>query len=98
MAERPAGISQPSIGQKWKRGPQLLADETQPRDPVMGGFRYRVLHVEMEDRNCAAGVFLGQPLQRALHNARSTIAYRAVANEIDIRMVLIGRPKPLEIV
>ena len=40
---------------------QMLADETQPGDAGMGGFRHRPLHVEVKHRFGTAGAFLGQP-------------------------------------
>ena len=76
---------------------QPLADEAQPRNPGMGGFCYRSLHVEMKHRFCAAGAFLGQPPPARVARARSAVAAYALANEIDVD-VLVGRPMPLEIV
>jgi hypothetical protein len=40
---------------------QPLADDAQPLNPGMGGFRYRPLHVEIKHRFRAAGALLGQP-------------------------------------
>jgi hypothetical protein len=40
---------------------EALADEAQPRDPRMRGFRDRPLHIELKDRFRAARAFLSQP-------------------------------------
>ena len=78
--------------------PKPLADEAQPRNPGVGGFRDRSLHIEMKHRLRAAGAFLGQPPPAGIAHARRAIAVDAVADEIDIGVVLVGRPVALEIV
>jgi len=40
--------------------PELPPDEAQPRNPGMGGFRHRALHVEVKHRFCAAGALLSR--------------------------------------
>ncbi len=64
----------------------------------MGGFRHRALHVEMKHRFRAAGAFLGQAPPAGIAHARRAVAGDAVAHEIDIDVILVGRPMALEIV
>src|SRR5208337_5068586 len=89
-------MSHPSNGQKCT-GAEPLADEAQPRDASVGGFRHRPLHVEMKDRFRAAGTLLSQPPPVGVAHTRSTVAPHAVANEVDVD-VLVSRPMPSEIV
>ncbi len=76
---------------------KTLANEAQPGNPGMGGFRHRSLHVEMDDRFRAAGTLLGQPSLAGIAHARCAVAHRAVADEIDVD-VFVGRPMAAEIV
>ena len=92
MAERPAGMSQPSNGQKCTRGAEPLADEAQPGNAGMGGFRHRSLHVEVKDRFRAAGALLGQAPPAGIAHARRAVADGAVAHEIDIGVAPAIRP------
>jgi hypothetical protein len=77
---------------------QTLVDEAQPRNSGMGRFRYRSLHVEMKNGFRAAGAYLGQPASASLAHARLTISGNPITNEVDIDVVLVGRPVPLEVV
>jgi hypothetical protein len=76
---------------------ETLADKAQPRDTCMGGFRHRSLNIELKDRLRAARALLGQPSPAGIAHARSAVAYRAVADEIDVD-VFVSRPMALEIV
>ena len=78
--------------------PEPLADEAQPGNPGMGGFRHRSLHVEMKHRFCAARALLGQAPPASIAHARRAVAECALADEIDIGVILVGRPMALEIV
>ena len=49
-------VERPEMGTRS----EPLADEAQPGNAGMGGFRHRSLHVEMKDRFRAAGALLGQ--------------------------------------
>jgi hypothetical protein len=77
---------------------ETLADEAQPRNSGMGRLRYRSLHVEMKNGFRAAGAFLGQPAPARLAVARRSVAVDAVADEVDIGVIVVGRPVALEIV
>ena len=61
------------------------------------GSAHRSLHVEVIDRFRAASTLLGQPSLAGIVHARCAVAYRAVADEIDVD-VFVGRPMALEIV
>ncbi|MFZ0459404.1 MAG: hypothetical protein WAM17_13355, partial [Rhodoplanes sp.] len=63
----------------------------------MGGFRHRSLHIELENGLRATGTLLGQPPPAGMAHARRAVATQAVANEIDVD-ILVGRPMALEIV
>src|SRR5207237_4057557 len=76
---------------------QLPANEAKPGNSGMGGFRYRSRHVEMEDGFGAAGADLGQPPPARIAHARRTVAANTLAHEIDVGVIFIGRPMPLEI-
>ena len=64
----------------------------------MGGLRHRSLHVEMKYRFRAARALLGQPPPAGLAHACGAVAVKAVADEVDIGVIVIGRPMALEIV
>ena len=64
----------------------------------MGGFRHRSLNVEMEHGFRVACVLLGQPPPSGIAHAHRASTDRSVANEIDVGVVLVGRPMALEIV
>lgn len=55
------------------------------------------MHVEMEDRFGAARALFGQALPARIAHARSAVAAHAIADEIDVD-VLISGPMALEIV
>src|SRR5262249_6682251 len=78
--------------------PEPPANEQQPRDTSVGGFRDRPLHVEMKDGLGAAGALLGEPPPAGVADASGTVAHDALADEIDIGVVVVGRPMVLEIV
>ncbi len=64
----------------------------------MGGFRNLPLNVEMEHRFRTARALLGQAPPAGIAHACRAVAVDAVANEIDIGVILVGRPVALEIV
>jgi len=68
-----------------------LADEAQPGDPCMGGFRHRSLHIEVKHRFCAARALLGQTPPAGIAHTRRAVTAEAVADEIDIDVILVGR-------
>ena len=75
-----------------------FADEAQPGNPSMGGFSYRSLDVEMKDGLRAARAPLGQPTPAGVAHARRAIACHAIADEIDVGVILVRRPMALEII
>jgi len=79
-------------------GAEALADEAQPGNPRMGGFRHRSLHVEVKHGFRAARALLGQPPPAGITHARRAVPQDTVADELDIGVILIGRPMTLEIV
>ena len=64
----------------------------------MGRLRHRSLHVEVKHRFRAARAFLGQTPPPGIAHARRAVADDAVTDEIDIGVILVSRPMPLEIV
>src|SRR5580704_1907387 len=74
-----------------------LADEPQPGNAGMSGFRHRSLHVEMKDRFRTAGALLGQPPPASVAHSHCALAAHAVANKVDVD-VLVCRPMPLEVI
>src|ERR1035437_4431166 len=64
----------------------------------MGGFRHRSLYVEMKDRFGTTRALLGQPSPARVPHAHRAVTYGAVTDKIDIGVVLVGRPMPLEII
>jgi hypothetical protein len=64
--------------------PEPFADEAQPGNPGMSGFRHRSLHVEKKDGKSPP--------------PRVSLARYAAAQGLDRRVVLVGRPMTLEIV
>jgi hypothetical protein len=95
---RAPGRDVPSIERpEMHAGPEPLANEAQPGNPGMGGFRHRSLHVEVIYRFRAASTLLGQPSPAGIAHARCAVAHRAVADEIDVD-VFVGRPMALKIV
>ena len=79
-------------------GPEPLADIAQPGDAGMRGFRHRPLYVELKDRFRAARAFLSQPPPAGIAHPRRTITHRALTYEINVGVILVGRPMALEIV
>ena len=78
--------------------PKPPANEAQPGNPGMGGFRHRSLHVEMKHGLGAAGTLLGEPPPAGVAHARRAVSRHALAHEIDIGVIAIGRPMALEVV
>ena len=76
---------------------QLAADPAQPGDAAVGRFRDAALHVEMKDRFGAAAL-LGDPPPTGAAGAGRGVPAKSVANEIDVGVILVRRPVPLEIV
>ena len=64
----------------------------------MGRFRHRSLNVEVKHRFRAAGALLRQAPPARIASASGAIAHHALADEIDIGVVVVGRPMALEIV
>jgi hypothetical protein len=52
----------------------------------------------MKHRLCAASALLGEPPPTGIANARRAVAHHAVAHEIDVGVVVVCRPMPMEIV
>ena len=77
---------------------QPLADEAQPGNAGMGGFRHRSLHVEMKDGFRAAGPLVGQAPPAGIAHARRAIPGDAIAHEIDMDVILVRRPMAVEII
>src|SRR5919206_4201229 len=64
----------------------------------MGGLRHRALSVETEDRSGRSGPHLRQASPTGIAEAGRAVAHAAVAHEIDIRVVVVGRPMALKVV
>jgi acyl-CoA synthetase (NDP forming) len=64
----------------------------------MRGFRHRSLHVEVKHRLGSAGALLREPPPAGIAGARRAVAHHALAHEIDISVIVVGRPMALEIV
>ena len=79
-------------------GAKLLAQVTQPRQAGVRGLGHTTRHVEVEDRLCRAAAQLCQPAPARITGARSPIATQPIADEIDIRVIAVGRPMALEVV
>src|ERR1700751_5681694 len=58
--------------------PQAPAEQPQPGNPGMGGFRHRALHVEMKHRLGAASALLGEPPPASIAGARGAVAQPAL--------------------
>src|SRR5690554_55014 len=81
---RPTTWDVPAIkGPEMHAGAKALADEAQPGNAGMGGFRHRSLHIEMKHRLRAACSFLGQAPPPRMAHARGAVADDAVAHELD---------------
>src|SRR5262249_10794463 len=79
-------------------GATAMADEPQPGNPRVRRFRHRALHVELKHRLSAAGALLGQPPPTGIAGARCAVAHHALAHEIDIGVIVVGRPMALEVI
>lgn len=74
-----------------------LADEQELGDAGMRRLGDRPLDVKMENRFGSTCALLGQPSPSGIAATGRTIAQRAVADEVDIGVIVIGRPMALEI-
>lgn len=70
----------------------------QPRDSGMRGFGHRPLHVEMKHRLRPGRSLFSYAAPARASLARCAVPSRAEAHEIDIGMIGIRRPMPLEII
>ena len=94
-----AGRNVPAVeGPEMDARPKPLPDEAQPWNASMGGLGHAALHVEMKHRFGAAGARLGQAPPAGTAGARRAGADRPIADEIDVGVVLVGRPMALEVV
>ena len=75
---------------------QSLADEPQPRNSGMGGFRHRSLHVEMKHRFCTAGAFLCQARPAAIASANGAITAHALTERFRLGL-LLDHTAPVEV-
>ena len=76
---------------------QLPAQVQQPRYAGMRGLGDLARHVEVKHRLGRAGPFLRQAAPAGIAGAIGAVAVQTVADEIDIHVVFIGRPVPLEV-
>lgn len=79
-------------------GVKTMAQEPQPGNAGVGGLRHRTLDVEMEHRLRATSPHYRQAPPLAISLAQSPLAGCAIADEIHIGVVLVGRPVALKIV
>ncbi len=77
---------------------KLHPDESQPWKPSVSRLCDLPLHIEMEDGFCAARAQLCQSPPAGVAHPRCTVAVDTVAHELDIGVILVGRPMALEIV
>ena len=72
---RPPGRNIPAVERpEMHAGAEALADEAQPGNPCMGGFRHRSLHVEVKHRFRAARALLGQTPPAGIAHTRRAVA------------------------
>lgn len=64
----------------------------------MGRLGHLALHIEVKDQFRAAGPFLGQTPPAAIAGPRRAVARRNVSHEINVGMILVGRPMTLKII
>ena len=64
----------------------------------MRGFGDRPLHVEMKDRFRGPGALLSCASPSGAAHSCGAITDEAVTDEIDICIVIVGRPVPMEII
>jgi len=85
------------------KGPEMdsvsdaRAQKAQPWNTSVRGFGNRAGHAEMKYRFRARAHFCDSPPARITAAGR-TVSTLAFTNEIDVGVVLIGRPVPLEVV
>src|SRR5215207_2677313 len=87
---RAAGRDVPAV--KWPEmhaSSEALADEAQPGNTGMGRFRHRSLNIEVKHRFGAAGALLGQAPPARIASASGAIAHHALADEIDIGVIVV---------
>ena len=77
---------------------QRPPDEAQPRDSGVRGFGHGPLHVEMKHRLRPRRSLFRQASPAWATLARRAVPGCAIAHEIDIGMIGISRPVPLEII
>jgi hypothetical protein len=74
-----------------------LPDEQQPGNSGVRRLRHRSRHVEMKYRLRATRALLCKSTPKRAANARRAIARGAVADEVDVSVVLVRRPMTLEV-
>jgi len=77
---------------------KALPKEAQPGDAGMGGLGHGALHVEMEHRLRAAGPQFRRPPPPRITHPRRAVPGAAIADEIDIGVILVRWPVALEVV
>ena len=93
-----AGRRGPAVeGPEMHARTELPPQVTQPRQTGVGGLGHAALHIKVED-GLRAAAFLGHPPPAGITRASGPIAMRAVPDEIDIHVIVIGRPMMLEVV
>ena len=64
----------------------------------MGGLGHRTRDIEVKDRLGRAGPDFGQSAPAGISGTGLGVAAGAVADEIDVGVVSVGRPVPLKII
>ena len=77
---------------------KMPAEIAQPGKTRVGGFCNGTGDIEVKNRLGRAGVQLGKTPPTGIARARSAVPVDAVADEIDIHMIVVSRPVLLEII
>ena len=77
---------------------KALADQAKPGNAGMRGFGDRSLHIEMKYRFCTTRTLFSQAPPSSAARSRRAVAVDAITDEINIGVIVIGRPMALEIV
>src|SRR5205085_12019829 len=95
---RASGANLPTVeGPKVYPRAEPPAQIEQPRQARMRRLGDAALHVEVKDRLRASSAELGQPPPFRVSATRHSLARRAVADKVDVHVIVVRRPIALEI-
>ncbi len=77
--------------------PESLADQALPGKSRMRRLRDRTLHVKVKDRFRPPSALLGEAPPAAVSRACRAVAGKAIADEIHVDVVAVGRPVALKV-